>query len=813
MPTSKALRPTLILLGILPGLCLAAPGLAATGASDSGRQYVSLDQGWRFRVGDPPTAMEPGFDDSGWRIVDVPHDWSIEGPFESHWSSGTGFAPGGIAWYRRHIRLDPQDAGRTITVEFDGVYDNCEVWLNGFLVGGRPYGFESFVCDLTHVARFGEADNILTVRVDHSRYADSRWYTGSGIYRRTRLCVANPIHVAHWGTAVTTPVVAADGASVHIETRVENSSNEPRSFTLVSDVTDPSGHDAATSRTRATVAALSETTVGQDVRVPAPQLWSTATPLLYHVLSRLEGANGGDAVTTAFGIRKLGFSPGEGFSLNGVPTKLKGVCLHQDGGSVGVAIPVEVWKRRLEALRALGVNAIRTSHNPPAPEFLDLCDQLGFVVMDEAFDEYTPGKNKWITGWTIGMPGHFGYSEHFAEWSVRDLEDIILRDRNHPSIIMWSIGNEIDGANDPFTDPVLGKDYHPGNPPATDMVMWATPLVAAVKRLDRTRPVTAAMAAVKVSNAVGYADLLDVAGYNYQEDRYLSDRQKYPNRIIYGSENSHTYAAWVATRDNPAISGQFLWTGIDYLGEARPWPARANPDGLLDLCGFVKPLGRFRQSLWSDQSMVYVCATESGKAQHADADTNMPVGQESWNWPEGATMTISCYTNCPEVALFLNGALISTQSLASAAEGYLSWNVPFSAGTLKAVGRKGGRDVCTFELRTAGAPERIEFHADPAHLAANSRDVAQVEFDVVDRAGVRVPAADIEVNFEVTGPARILGIGNGDVSNSEPVTAPRHRAFEGRGLIIIQSTSGPGTISVRGSAVGLQPAAIDLATR
>jgi beta-galactosidase len=345
------------------------------------------------------------------------------------------------------------------------------------------------------------------------------------------------------------------------------------------------------------------------------------------------------------------------------------------------------------------------------------------------------------------------------------------------------------------------------------MVKWGKPLVAAVKQLDRTRPVTAALADVKMSNAVGYAQLLDLAGYNYQEYRYASDHQSYPERFIYGSENSHTYEAWVATRDNPAISGQFLWTGIDYLGEARPWPARANPDGLLDLCGFVKPLGRFRQSLWSSQPVVYLCANETGKARSAEGDTNRPVGQETWNWPDHAAISVSCYTNCPEVTLFLNGIPVGTQRSSDATDGVLSWKLPFSPGVLKAVGRKEGREVCAFELRSAGAADRIELHADTMRLAANGQDVAQIEFDVVDKKGVRIPTADSEITFDLTGPSRILGIGNGDASNSEPVTAPLHRAFEGRGLVIIKSTLNPGIISLRASAPGLSSASIELTAR
>lgn len=772
--------------------------------SASAREYVNLDLDWRFRIGESPTAMEPRFDDSGWRTVNVPHDWSIEGPFEPSLGSGNGFAPGGVAWYRRHFRMSAADMGKAVTAEFDGVYDNCEVWLNGFLVGARPYGFESFICDISQGVRLGGADNVLSVRVDHSRTDDSRWYTGSGIYRHVRLCVASSLHVAHWGTVVTSPVVTDNAASIHIETEVQNDSSEPKTFTLVSEVLDPNGRVATTVSTDARVDGRSVISLPQDAQVLQPERWSLERPRLYILHSHVAAQGEADDAFTSFGIRTLAFDPSRGFSLNGVPTKLKGVCVHQDGGSVGVAIPVRLWERRLLALKALGVNAIRTSHNPPAPEFLDLCDRIGFLVMDEAFDEFTPAKNKWIEGWTLGMPSHYGYSEHFEEWSVRDIRDIVLRDRNHPSIIMWSIGNEIDGANDPFTDPVLGKDYRPGNPPATDMVKWGKPLVAEVKQLDGTRPVTAALANVEMSNAVGFAQILDVVGYNYQEHRYAPDQLKYPNRFIYGSENSHAYSAWIAVRDNPSICAQFLWTGIDYLGEARPWPARANPDGLLDLCGFVKPLGRFRQSLWSEQPMVYLCAEEADSAQKPDADTRKPVGKETWNWPDNAPLVVSCYTNCPEVNLFLNGVRIGSQGSAEAKEGVLSWKLPFSKGVLKAVGRKEGRDICEFELRTAGVPSRIELHSDVTQLSADGQDIAQIEYDVVDDAGVRVPDAGSEISFALSGPSRILGIGNGDVSNSELVNAPCHRVFQGRGLMVIQSTEGKGAISLTASGAGLQ---------
>ncbi len=542
-----------------------------------------FDANWLFSKGDQTAGMMPELDDSTWRAVNVPHDWSIEGPFSPDFASGTGFVPGGIAWYRKHFQLDASAKGKLVEIEFDGVYDNSEVWVNGQLVGGRPYGFESFQCDLTPYLKWNAGDNIIAVRVDHSRIADSRFYTGSGIDRNVRLCITDPLRIAQWGTSVTTPRITGGSATVHIETTIENHSAAERKFTLQSDIFSPDGKISGSVSTSVSAPANSSQTLSQDVKVPQPQRWSVESPSLYTVKSSLTSGEAAiDETATPFGIRTALFDPDKGFLLNGVPTKLKGVCIHHDAGSLGAAVPDKVLERRLLLLKEIGVNAIRTSHNPPDPVLLNLCDRLGFLVMDEAFDEFTPGKNKWVQGWNAGVPSHFGYSEIFDQWAVTDLKDMVRRDRNHPCIVLWSIGNEVDYANDPFTDPVLGKDYKPGNPPATDLVKCAAPLVAAVKSLDRTRPVTAALANVLMSNAVGLPEVLDAVGYNYQEARYAEDHAKYPTRIIYGSENSHTYAAWQAVEANKYISGQFLWTGIDYLGEAhcvaesrqRPGPAR-----------------------------------------------------------------------------------------------------------------------------------------------------------------------------------------------------------------------------------------------
>jgi beta-galactosidase len=770
-----------------------------------------FDAHWLFSRGDFASAMMPAFADAEWRPLSVPHDWSIEGPFGPEYGSGNGFAPGGIGWYRKHFQLDPAQTGRRVTIEFDGVYDHSEVWINGQFVGARPFGFNSFAYDLTPYVKGAGADNVVAVRVDHSRFADSRFYTGSGIYRNVRLVYTDLLHIAHWGVAVTTPKISADAATVRIETTVENNGGAKK-FSLQTDLVAPDGTVAASLTTSGPAAGGSVQTLVQTFKIPRPQLWSPAAPALYTVRSSVKtGAAVVDDTTTTFGLRAAVFDPNRGFLLNGVATKLKGVCIHHDAGSLGAAVPDPVLERRLRALKEIGVNAIRTSHNPPDPALLDFCDRLGLLVMDEAFDEFTPGKNKWVAGWNAGVPSRFGYAENFAQWSVTDVSDMVRRDRNHPGIILWSIGNEVDYANDPFSDPVLGENYHPENPSAKNLLTCAAPLVAAVKALDRTRPVTAALATIAMSDAVGLPELLDAVGYNYQEARYAADHAQYPRRIIYGSENSQQYDAWRAVETNQFISGQFLWTGIDYLGEAHGWPSRASGAGLLDLCGFKKPMAWFRQSLWSDRPMVYLCAA-GGYGTNAGGRRGLNVA-ESWNWPANATVTVQCYCTCPEVTLTLNDQAIGTKTRADAVNGVLSWQVPFAPGTLRAVGRANGKDVAEFALQTAGAPARLELHPDTTQLRANGKDVSQVEYRIVDAHGIRAPEADAEVTFELTGPARMLGIGNGDLSNSEPCQGLTHRAYQGRGLAILQAGDTAGPLTLRATAPGLEPAEMTLESR
>jgi beta-galactosidase len=623
----------------------------------------------------------------------------------------------------------------------------------------------------------------------------------------------NALHVAHWGVAVTTPTITANTAAVRIETMVQNDGVDALRFALQTDLVASDGTVVATGTATAPAASGAPATVVQTLKISRPQLWSTANPALYVVHSSIKtGGAVVDETTTPFGIRTAVFDPDHGFLLNGVPTKLKGVCIHHDAGSLGAAVPDAVLERRLRALQDLGVNAIRTSHNPPDPALLDLCDRLGLLVMDEAFDEFTPGKNKWVVGWNAGVPSRFGYAEVFAQWSVTDVSDMVRRDRNHPGIILWSIGNEIDYANDPFSDPSLGAAYRPENPPAKNLLTCAAPLVQAVKALDRTRPVTAALATVVMSDAVGLPELLDAVGYNYQEARYPADHAQYPHRVIYGSENSQSYGAWRAVATNNYIAGQFLWTGIDYLGEARVWPNRASGAGLLDLCGFKKPSGWFRQSLWSDRPMVYLCASTNNTSANNGGRRGFG-GVESWNWPAGSAVTVQCFANCPEVTLTLNDQIIGTKTPADAVNGVLTWEIPFAPGRLQAIGRTNGVTAAEFTLQTASAPARIELLPDTTQWHANGRDVCHLEYRIVDAQGVRVPNAGDEVTFTLAGPGRLLGIGNADLSNSEPCQDLTHRAYQGRGLAILQAGDTPGGLTVQATAPGLTPAAVTLTGR
>jgi len=792
---------------------------AAAGSVSAQRQRLSMDPGWRFTLGDAAGAERPGFDDRTWRRLDLPHDWSIEGtPREDAPGGGrVGFYPSGVGWYRKAFRLPAGPRARRAWLELDGVHMNSEVWVNGVRLGRRPNGYVSFAYDITPHLVAGV--NVVAVRVDNSAQPNSRWYTGSGIYRHVWLTLADPLHVGHWGTYVTTPRADSAGAEAVVKTRVENDGGAPRRGVLRSVVVDSAGREVARAEAPFTLAAGQKIELEQRIPVASPRLWSVETPYLYSLRSEvLGGARAVDVVTTPFGLRSIAYDKDKGFLLNGRRVKMRGVNLHHDAGGLGAAVPERVWERRLETLKAMGVNAIRTSHNPPAPEFLDLCDRLGFLVMDEVFDEWTQGKVA------------EGYHKYFAEWSERDVVDFVHRDRNHPSVVLWSAGNEIGEQTMPNGAQVLRR------------------LLETFHREDPTRPVTTGndnIAADGRPATLEFLNALDIVGYNYvdrwRERRELfaeQDRHDHPDWKMIGTESGSIFQSfdekyslgddpkvvrpnytsgmlqaerlwkWIEMRDY--FAGNFMWTGIDYLGEST-WPFKGFASGALDVTGHPKDAYYLYQSLWTDKPVLRLFP--------------------HWNWPgrEGQVIPVLAYSSCNIVELFLNGRSLGEKRLEFPAQGtaggwntyalprvypttsdlHLSWDVPYEPGVLKAVGkRRDGTPACEAEVRTAGRPGALRLSADRDTVTTGMGDVAHVSFEIVDSAGTVVPVADNLVRFTITG-GSVLMLDNANLRELEPYRSDSRRAFNGRGLAILRATQ-PGTIRLTAVADGLTPASVTI---
>ena len=626
-----------------------------------------------------------------------------------------------------------------------------------------------------------------------------------------------------------TSTVANGAANVRARAKVVNDGARSADVGARFEIVAPDGTVVARAASEnVALPAGGERELASELGVATPALWSLESPALYRLVTLVAvGGNEVDRHVTRFGIRTIRFDPDRGFFLNEQNMKLLGVCLHHDAGCLGAAVPPKVLERRLRLMKELGANAIRTSHNPPAPELLDMCDRLGLLVQDEAFDEFTPPKNKWVHGRNVGQPSRFGYGEIFTDWSERDVQDMVRRDRNHPSIIMWSIGNEIDYPNDPFSHPVLSDEYRPTHPRAENLVPLGERLVRAIKELDDTRPVTAALAKIEMTNAVGFPELLDAVGYNYQEHLYPADHERYPKRVIYGSENDDNYFAWSAVADNDYIAGQFLWTGIDYLGEAPEWPQRVFPGGVADMAGFKKPDYSWRQALWTksnDKPMVYLAAIQRPQGERGNRGGRRGgfggFGRrggppaESWNWNEGMPVRVLCATNCPTVDLVLNGEIVATLTAGDDRQGWRSAEIDYTPGTLEAVARDGDRELARHTLRTAGEPHHIELTTDATTLAADGHDAAHLTFTIVDEHGVRIPNAEHDVTFELEGPVRLLGIENGATAGDPQYQDNHCPALRGRGLAIIQSQrKTPGQATIRASAPGLTPAEATITTR
>jgi len=793
-------------------LCLTFLGQAQ--AQVSFGKAEKMNDGWRFQrvdsawnVFETPDMKNPEYDDSRWRRVTLPHDWSSELPMSPDKGSCQGYLPGGIGWYRKVLPSTLHSSPSTHHyVYFEGAYNYSEVYLNGHLLGIRPSGFASFMYDLTpHLRTDGE--NVLAVRVNHSQEADSRWYTGSGIYRNVWLISAPEVHLAQWGTAWRLRDNKLNQLEVDVETADERTDKSPLTLKATVELADATGKVVA--KTSTSIASQQKKTL--RLNIPHPRQWTLDNPYLYTLTTRLSN---GDESVVRVGLRTLEFSPDRGFALNGQWMKVKGVCVHDDAGVLGTAVPAEVWRRRIKELKSLGANAIRLSHNPHAPELYDICDEEGMLVMDEASDEWEFPKRKWLKGWNQGRPGFEGTYTYFKQWIDRDVADMVRRDRCHPSIFLWSIGNEVDYPNDPYSHPVLnggGADftqpayggYKPDQPNAERIGLIAQRLAKIVKDIDPSRPTTGALAGVVMSNETLYPEAVDVVGYNYTESRYATDHQRYPQRVIYGSENRHDLAAWKAVRDNDHIFGQFLWTGIDYLGESGTWPARGSSAGILDLAGQRKPNGWYRASLWSEQPTCYIGTYPTGPQRYGSRNNNQrrtnvsPYATDTWNYADGQRVRVVCYTNAPSAHLLLNGQPLNAEFQRDEQSDILYTDIDYHPGTLRCEADNGA----SYEIKTSGQPAALRLTTDGRmHLFV----------EVVDAQGNLVKTADSEVTLMVRG-GRLLGMENGNMQDSQlsgRQQRNRLRTLGGRLVAYVQPQADGGQVTIQASAPFLPTAEI-----
>jgi beta-galactosidase len=793
-------------LNLSAALSFASAALAGAESAPSPRESIPLDNGWRFHLGDDPAARRPDFDDTSWRTLDVPHDWSIEGPVNPppEGEGNGGYFSHGIGWYRKSFTLPPT-ASKKVVIEFDGVYMNSEVWFNGQLLGRRPCGFIGFRYDLTQFLKTNSSPNLLAVRVDDSAEPSLRWYAGSGIYRHVRLIATSYTHFRlGGGISITTPEVSSEQATVQTSYTIDahfftdeerlawakdvwKARPTNREVLLRSSVLAPDGTVVASTESRFTLDNLHPgQRATQRLTVPKPRLWSDRTPELYRLRSTLTlDAQALDETTTTFGIRKLEFDPDRGLFVNSKPVKLKGVCLHQDAGSFGNAVPTAVWAMRLARLKEMGCNAVRTSHHPFAPEFYDLCDQLGFYVFDEAFDE-------WTRDWPYTFPENprgkakYGYHLYFEQWHDTDLRAMLRRDRNHPSVILYSIGNEIPNQLEP------------------DGAKMARELIAICHEEDPTRPATSACDQSYVSSRNGFMDALDLAGYNYIDrlygtNTYVPERARFPHRLCLGTETGSAVHYWLGVRDHDYVIGEFVWTGIDYLGEAGRFPSRGNGSGFIDIAGAKKPGFYQRAAYWRDDPVLQILVFD---AQNPDNSRGGRSSLSKWNWPADSRLTVRAAANCDEVELFLNDRSLGRHAISR--DVYASdWSVAYAPGVLSAIGYRAGQQVAARKLATTGAAARLQITPISSPL---SSDIACYEITVVDDAGLTVQDATPAVTVRAEGAARLIGLDTADLSYDGLFKTDTRKAYQGRLLATVQRTTPTGQVRLTAAAPGMPTA-------
>jgi beta-galactosidase len=772
-----------------------------------------LDFGWQFHKGGVQGAENPSFNDSNWRNLDLPHDWSVEdlpgssSPFNRDAISQTsgGFTTGGTGWYRKTFSLPAEWKGKRFILCFDGIYMNATIWLNGKEIGNHPYGYTSFWFDATSQTKTGEA-NVLAVKVVNEG-ENSRWYSGSGIYRHVWLKILEPVSLSPWGSCITTPEVTEYSALAEVRTKVTNSTENQVNVRLVTHIISPENKDVSVKEKIQLIQPGSEQEISQYHSVMNPDLWSVDRPRLYKVVTEVFLQDKlSDHVETTFGIRNISFDVQNGFMLNGVPLKMRGGCVHHDNGPLGAKAFDRAEVRKVELLKNSGFNAIRCAHNPPSTALLDACDRLGMLVIDETFDMWENRKNT------------FDYHIWFAKWWERDVESMVLRDRNHPSVVAWSIGNEIPER---------------GNARGVEL---AKMLGNKVRSLDPTRPVTAAV------NGLGpdkdpYFATLDVAGYNYpvegdplHPDRYREDHNRIPGRIMVCTESFPllAFASWMKVLENPCVIGDFVWTSFDYIGEASigwlgywmdnlffPWNLAYCGD--IDICGWKRPQSFYRDVLWkTGQISVFVKPPEPSFKEnpHREAWSKWHWHDvvADWNWKgyEGKPMEVSVYCSCQEAELFLNGKSLGKKKTDASTEFIAVWNVPWEAGELKAAGITDGKTVQESSLKTAGSPVQIKLSADRTTLQANGQDLSYITVELTDKNGIRHPKADNTVNFNIVGPGQIVAVGNANPVSLESYQLPQRKAWQGRCLVIVKSEKTAGTIRLTATSQGLKSSVIEI---
>lgn len=807
------------------------------------RQKESFNADWKFILADTETAKDSAFDDSSWRILNLPHDWAIEGDFSESNPSGTGGGalPGGIGWYRKTFSLNAEDADKKIFLDFDGVYMNSEVYLNGHLLGKRPYGYISFEYDITPYVNVN-GQNVVAVKVDNSDQPNSRWYSGCGIYRNVWLVKTSKIHVAQWGTYVSTPQVSESESSIEMKTTVVNEQSQDVNAEVATLIISTDGVVRASQNSNLLIKANENAELAQQIQIVTPHLWNVDDPYVYKVRTEVK-VDGKivDTYTTPLGIRSFEFNAEKGFFVNGKHVKINGVCMHHDLGCLGAAINRRALQRQLEILKEMGCNGIRCSHNPPSPELLELCDEMGFIVMDESFDMWRKRKTE------------RDYARFFDEWYERDLTDLVVRDRNHPSIFMWSIGNEVlEQWSDANADTLSLEQAnmilnfgHDASQLASDSMsvnsLLTKRLASIVRNLDSTRPITAGCNEVNPNNHLFKSGALDIIGFNYHDAWVKDVPTNFPGMPFLYSESVSSLATrgyyrmpadstvrcpdrwdrpyydptfacssydnchvpWGSRHEetidivenNDYVAGQYIWTGFDYIGEPTPygWPARSSYFGVIDLAGFPKDSYYLYQSVWSDKPMLHI----------------LP----HWNWESGQLVDVWAYYNqADEVELFLNGKSLGTQSKAPHVY-HVAWKVPFEAGTLKAVSRKDGKEVCTAEIKTAGEPAQIRLTADRNEIAADGYDLSFVTVEVVDKDGNLCPNADNLVTFDVEGEGFIAGVDNGSPISLERFKDNKRKAFYGKCLCVIQNNGKKGNIQLKASSQSLKECSINIVAK